>query len=136
MDLNIVFLQGKIGNDLQYKKTSEGSQFATFSVVINSFSKDMKDSTEKRSETYIRVMCFDNRIVEYLQRVNAKLGNKVSILARLNSHKSEYKGISFIQNDVIARDVVVVKVKDVDAPNIPQNVSQEQDSNRNDFTPF
>lgn len=128
MDLNIVFLQGKIGNDLQYKKTSEGSQFATFSVVVNSFSKDMKDSTEKRSETYIRVMCFDKHIVEYLQRVNAKQGNKVSILARLNSHKSEYKGISFIQNDVIARDVVVVKVKDVDAPpSTQQENTQEAD---------
>lgn len=136
MDLNIVFLQGKIGNDLQYKKTSEGAQFATFSVVVNSFAKEIKDSTERRTETYIRVMCFDKYIVDYLQRVNAKQGNKVSILARLNSHKSEYKGISFIQNDVIARDVVVVKVKDVDAPNIPQNVSQEQGSNGNDFTPF
>ena len=136
MDLNIVFLQGKIGNDLQYKKTSEGAQFATFSVVVNSFAKEIKDSTERRTETYIRVMCFDKYIVDYLQRVNAKQGNKVSILARLNSHKSEYKGISFIQNDVIARDVVVVKVKDVDAPNIPQNVSQEQGGSGNDFTPF
>lgn len=136
MDLNIVFLQGKIGNDLQYKKTSEGAQFATFSVVVNSFAKEIKDSTERRTETYIRVMCFDKYIVDYLQRVNAKQGNKVSILARLNSHKSEYKGISFIQNDVIARDVVVVKVKDADAPNIPQNVSQEQGSSGNDFTPF
>lgn len=128
MDLNIVFLQGKIGNDLQYKKTSEGAQFATFSVVVNSFSKDIKDSTERRTETYIRVMCFDKYIVEYLQRVNAKQGNKVSILARLNSHKSEYKGISFIQNDVIARDVVVVKVKDVDAPpSVQQENTQEAD---------
>ena len=135
MDLNIVFLQGKIGNDLQYKKTSEGAQFATFSVVVNSFSKDIKDSTERRTETYIRVMCFDKYIVEYLQRVNAKQGNKVSVLARLNSHKSEYKGISFIQNDVIARDVIVVKVKDVDAP---QSTQQEntQEADPYAHTPF
>ena len=112
MDLNIVMLQGRVGNDLQFKKTSEGATFATFTTIINSYSKDLKDSTEHRSETYIRVMCFDKRIVEYLQKVGVKQGNRVNILARLNSHKSEYKGVEFMQNDVIARDVVVVKIKE------------------------
>ena len=112
MDLNIVFLQGRIGNDLQFKKTESGSTFATFTAIINSYSKDLKDNTEHRTDTYIRVMCFDKRIVEYLQKVGAKQGNRVNVMARLNSHKSEYKGVEFIQNDVIARDVIVVKTKE------------------------
>lgn len=129
MDLNIVMLQGRIGNDLQFRKTTEGATFATFTTIINSYSKDFKDNTEHRTETYIRVMCFDKRVVEYMQKVGAKQGNRVNVFARLNSHKSEYKGVEFIQNDVIARDVVVVKPKSDEQ----QQVTNDDDNNSINF---
>lgn len=112
MDLNFVMLQGRIGNDLQYRKTKDGATFATFTIIINSYNKELKDRTEQRNDTYIRIMAFDKRIVEYMQNCNAKQGNRVNVVARLNSHKSEYKGVALVQIDVVARDVVVIKAKD------------------------
>lgn len=140
MDLNFVMLQGKIGNDLQYRKTKDGANFATFSIVINSYNKELKDKTEQRNETYIRIMAFDNRIVEYMQRVNAKQGNRVNVVARLNSHKSEYKGVAIVQNDVVARDVTVIKAKDMNNAYTPASdtttaVDDAQSQSNNAYEP-
>ena len=113
MDKNIVLLEGRIGNDFKYGKTTDGKKFATFSLVITPNTREeIHDDTERHgSETYIRVMCFDKRQVDYLVHVKANCGHRVAIYARLASHKTEYRGIEFIQNNVVVRDISVLTTK-------------------------
>lgn len=112
MDKNIVHLEGIIGDDYKVGKTNEGKEFCTFSLCINSYSKQFSDSTERNhSVTYIRVMVFDKKKVEYLINVDAKRGQRAIVFGRLASHRSEYKGIDFIQNNVVVRDISIVKTK-------------------------
>ncbi len=114
MDKNIVILEGDIGNDFKYGKTQDGKKFATFTLVLRNNSKlnDVSDDGEKRMpETYIRVMCFDKRQVEYLTNVGAHCGNRVNIFARLSSHRTEYRGVEYIQNNVVVRDISITKTK-------------------------
>lgn len=113
MDKNIVILEGKIGDDFKYGKTTEGKEFATFSLVISSasaFHKGYQDDSERRKpETYLRIMVFDAKQVDYLHKIGAKNGHTAIIYARLSSHKTEYKGIDFIQNNVVVRDLSIIK---------------------------
>ena len=113
MDKNIVMLEGQIGDDFKFGKTQDMKEVCTFTLCINSFIKDMADSTERtNSQVYIRTMIFDKKLVEYMKKVKAKQGQRVSVFARLTSHKSEYRGISYIQNNVVVRDIHVIKTKE------------------------
>lgn len=109
MDRNDVYLQGTIGDDFKYGKAESGFDYATFSLVVEAsqFAKD------KGSEavTYIRIMVFKHYLVKYLKAVGARRGNKVNVWAFINSHKSEIKGQSIIQNNVIARDICIIKTQ-------------------------
>lgn len=111
-DKNIVQLEGIIGDDFRYGKTQNGKEYATFSLCINSFFKEMADATERtHSQTYVRIFLYDRKQVEYLKRVNAHRGQRASIFGRLSSFKNEYKGITFMTNNVICRDVAIINTK-------------------------
>lgn len=112
-DKNIVLLSGIIGDDYKYGKTQEGREFATFSLCINSFFKEMADSTERtRSQAFIRIFIYDKKQIEYLHRVNAHRGQRASVFGRLVSFKNEYKGNTFITNNVTCRDIEIIKTKE------------------------
>lgn len=112
MDKNIVMLEGVIGDDYKYGKTQDGKEYATFSLCINSYMKEFADSTERtHSQTYIRIFVFDKKQVDYLQKVKARRGQRASVFGRLTSVKNEYKGNTFITNNVTCRDVTIIKNK-------------------------
>lgn len=112
MDKNIVMLEGIIGDDFKYGRTQEGRDFATFSLCVNAYIKEMADSTERtHSQTYVRIFIYDKRQIEYLQNVKAHRGQRASVFGRLSSCKCEYKGITYISNNVIARDITIIKTK-------------------------
>lgn len=112
-DKNIVILNGIIGDDYKYGKTQECKEYATFSLCINSFYKEMADSTERtHSQTFIRIFVYDKQMVEYLHKVNAKRGNRCSVFGRLVSFKNEYKGNTFMTNSVVCRDIEIIKTKE------------------------
>lgn len=109
-DKNIVILGGLIGDDYKYGKTEEGKEYATFSLLVNNFSKDFADATERtHSQQMLRITCFDKQQIEYLQKVGARRGVRVEILGRLTTFKKEYKGNPFIQMSVTVRDIEIVK---------------------------
>lgn len=110
-DKNFVFLEGRISNDYRYMKTRDGREFATFTLMVNSYDKQTKDKTETKVYVFIRIMVFDKYQVEYLKRVKPHNGNRVSILGRVNSHLNEYKGVEFFQNDIVVRDIHIVQTK-------------------------
>ena len=112
LDKNIVLLEGLIGDDAKFGKTQDGKEYFTFSLCVNSFLKDMSDSTERsHSQVFIRIFAYDKRQLEYLRKVKAHRGQRVSIFGRLSSYKTEYKGNSYITLTVICRDISIISSK-------------------------
>lgn len=111
MDKNFVMLEGQVGDDLSYGRTQDGKDYGTFSLLLNGYSREYHDSSERQHGfTIVRVMVFDVRLVERMRSLKVRSGTRVGVFARLNSHRTEYRGISYIQNDVVVRDLYVVKV--------------------------
>jgi len=114
LDKNIVFLEGVLGDDFKYGRTEDGKEYATFSLCVNSFIKEISDQTERtHSQNYIRTTVFDKKQVEYLRKVNAHRGQRATIFGRISSFKTEYKGIEYIQLSIIVRDIGIIQTKTV-----------------------
>lgn len=114
LDKNIVFLEGVLGDDFKYGRTVDGKEYATFSLCVNSFIKEISDQTERtHSQNYIRTTVFDKKQVEYLRKVNAHRGQRATIFGRISSFKTEYKGIEYIQLSIIVRDIGIIQTKPV-----------------------
>ena len=105
-------LEGTIGEDFKWSKAQNGAEYATFSLCMNSYIKEIADSTEKtHSRTYIRIFVYDKKQLEYLKRVKVKRGQRIAILGRLTSAKNEYKGITYMSNNVTCRDISIIKTR-------------------------
>lgn len=112
-DKNIVQLEGLICDDFKHGRTQDGKEYITFSLGINCFYKEMADTTERsHSQTYVRIFVYDKQQVEYLKRVKAHRGQRASVFGRLNSCKNEYKGITYMANNVICRDIAIINTKE------------------------
>ena len=130
LDKNIVFLEGLLGDDYKYGKTSDGKEYATFSLCVNSFIKEISDKTERsHSQNFIRTTVFDKKQLEYLRKVGAHRGQRVSIFGRISSFKTEYKGIDYIQLSIVVRDIAVIQTKKV---NSKKNNKESEENERND----
>lgn len=113
VDLNLCLFVGQIGADLKFSKCSNGKGMATFSLCVNSFIKELADATERtNSQTYIRILCFDKKQIEYLKNVHAKQGQRAFIVGRLSSFKNEHRGITFMTNNVVCRSIMILKTSD------------------------
>lgn len=106
---NIVILEGRVGDDYKYTRTIEGRVYATFTLNVKSFDKELRDTTENKEHIGIRIQVFDNKLVQYLKAVDCHNGCLVSILGRLNSFLAEKNGIKYYQNDVVVRDINLIK---------------------------
>ena len=112
LDKNIVMLEGVIGDDMKYGKSTNGKEYMTCSLVMNSFFSDMADDTERtHSLAYIRIFAYDKRILEYLRAVKAHQGVRASVFGRLTSFRSEVYGHPVIVNSVICRDMMISKTR-------------------------
>lgn len=112
LDKNIVWLEGLLGDDFKYGRTEDGKEYATFSLCVNSFIKEISDKTERtHSQNFIRTTVFDKKLIAYLRKVDAHRGMRVSVFGRLSSFKTEYRGIDFIQLSIVVRDIAVIQTK-------------------------
>lgn len=126
MDKNIVLLEGLIGDDFKFGKTTDCKEYATFSLCVNSFIKDMADKTERtHSQVYIRIFVYDKKKVEYLHKVKAHRGQRASVFGRLVSFKNEYKGNTFMTNNVVCRDIEIIKT-------LPEKKAKEEEEESNE----
>jgi len=113
MDKNIVILEGIIGDDYKKGKTTKGKNYVTFTLCVNSMFKEMADSTERsHSQSYLRIFVYDKRQLAYLEKVKARRGLRASIFGRITSYKNEMKGISFISNNIVCRDITIIKTNE------------------------
>ena len=108
MDINSVVLIGRIGSVFKYAKSQNGNVYSYFSLEIED-KENAKDEMERNFYQIVHVMCFRKKVVEYLQKVGAKSGNRVVVIGYISSYSSELKGKKLISNGVCARDIFVVK---------------------------
>lgn len=106
---NIVILEGRIGDDFKYSRTIEGREYANFTLNVKSFDKELRDTTENKEHIQIKIQVFDHKLVKYLKAVDCHNGCLVNILGRLNAFLAEKKGIKYYYNDVVVRDINLVK---------------------------
>jgi len=112
-DKNIVMLEGVVGTDAKFGKTQDGKEYFTFSLCINSYDKEMADSTERtHSQTYVRIFLYDRKQLDYVKRVNIHGNSRVYVYGRLSSFKNEYRGNTFMTLNVICRDIGLIKTKE------------------------
>ena len=115
MDKNIVLLEGIIGDDFKFAKTVDGNDYSTFTICMNNVTRAtrelMSDNDRTFSQSMIRIFVYDKKLVEYLRNVEAHIGCRASIFGKLSSTKNEYKGITYMSNYVVCKDVTIVKTK-------------------------
>lgn len=113
LDKNIVLLSGISGDDVKFSKASNGKDYCTFLLLITTFDKEIGDvDAHTRSMDMIRIMVFNNKktnLVDYLKSIGFKRGMRVTVFGRIQSYKTEVKGNSIIQNNVIVRDIEVIQ---------------------------
>lgn len=115
-DKNLVILEGLVGEDLKRKKSTEGAgEYYTFTLCVNGgigTDKWMSETTDREwYQTYVRCFIYDKHAIEYCDGVGMKKGQRVNVLGKLTSFRSEVKGKVLISLVVTIRDISVVKTK-------------------------
>lgn len=111
-DTNIVILSGRVGEKVKFGTAENGNRYCTFIIEIDAYNRDFHDTQDRTySKTLIRVFVYDKYQLDYIERVGLKQGNKVYVQARLTSHKTEVGGKSIIQNNVVSRDISIIKTQ-------------------------
>lgn len=111
MDKNFVILEGRIASPIKKGKTKDGKLYCSFMLSCSPYSREYHDRTENREEAPFAVLVFDKRILEGLDEVGARMGNRASVFARLNGYSEEKNGKMLYHTMVIARDVRIIKTK-------------------------
>ena len=112
---NQVFLKGQIGNDLKVGKATTGKKYMSFSLIVNSSQRDISDDVTKSVE-YIRIFIFNNnkkKMVDKLEEMGLKKNMFVSIVGRLQTARTEFKGNPIIQLSVQVIDLSIIQTKSI-----------------------
>ena len=113
MDKNFVHLEGTIGTDFKYGTASNGQNYATFTLCIQSYFRETQSETEgQKPVTYVRIFVYGQKQVSYLRKVGAHSGCRATVFGKLNSCGTEIKGTSIVQNNVVVRDIGIIKQKE------------------------
>ena len=104
VDKNDMLIEGVIADDVTYKTAETGSKYCTFSI-----------HTETREGSKIvpantRVFVFDQRCIDYLKRMNAHEGQRVSVSAYARTGKQDIHGKAIITTMVTVKDIHLIKM--------------------------
>lgn len=103
-DKNHVRLEGVIVGDVVYKKTSTNKSYCSF--VIRTETK----CSEGLSATNTYVFVFQQSRIDYIKRVCAREGNRVSVDAHLRTSKKDIHGATVMQTIVTVDDIHIIKM--------------------------
>lgn len=112
---NQVFLKGQIGDDFKIGKAKSGKRYISFSLIVNHSTKDLSEE-ETSSVEYIRIFIFNNnrkKMVDKMEELGLRRGLFVSIAGRLQTARTEYKGISLVQLSVHVNDLNIIQTAPV-----------------------
>lgn len=117
---NDVFLSGRV-NDINYHTTKNGQEYATVKLVTNSFRQ--KNGKIESYPTFVSLLVFNAKQVDYLKDTVAKKGDFANIRGKLSNSKNPN---GFIQLSVLVSDITVARKSDSDEPNIDDVLSLEE----------
>ena len=112
---NQVFLKGVVGDDFKVGKATSGKRYISFSLIVNSSPKEVSED-ETNSVEYIRIFIFNNKrkkMVDKLEEMGLRRGMYVSIIGRLQTARTEFKGNKIIQLSVQVLDLSIIQTKPV-----------------------
>lgn len=110
---NQVFLKGQVGDDIVFKRTKNNKDYCSFSLIVNHDNKYLSDE-ETNSVEYIRIMIFNNKrkkLVDKLKEMGLRRGMFVGIVGRLQTARTEYRGIRLVQLTVQVNDLSIIQTK-------------------------
>lgn len=110
-DTNLVFLCGHISGKMVYGHAVNGKRYVSFDVhTSDTYEKDLGSTSMERDwmEQTIRVMCFDEATVNYLQRVGATSNMRVNIVGFLSRRLVDVRGKMMDSLCVVTRDIRVI----------------------------
>lgn len=108
---NQVFLKGQVGDDIVFRTSKNGKDYCTFSLIVNCTNKWLSDE-ETNSVEFIRIFIFNNqrkKMVDKLKEMGLRRGQFVSIIGRLQTSKTEHKGINILNLTVQVLDLSILQ---------------------------
>ncbi|HIP93092.1 MAG TPA: single-stranded DNA-binding protein [Desulfurobacteriaceae bacterium] len=106
INLNKVFLIGRIVRDAELSYTSSGSPYTRFSLVTSRYYKKKEENNFQEESTFVDVVIWGNqaeRVIEHLTK-----GTSVFVEGRLRSFKTE-KG--YYKVEVVCEKIQIISSK-------------------------
>lgn len=109
MDRNQLTLVGRVGERMKYDRGTNGKEYVYFPLLVNP--KSNAKEFDRNHYQFIHVMCFQQKVIDYLKMVDMKQNSLVIVFGFISSYQSEIKGKQVIENGVLANEIYVVKIK-------------------------
>jgi hypothetical protein len=109
MDFNQCILVGRINGKVKEGRTQTGGSYVWMPLYIEARSN--ANSTENNYHQTIHVMAFKKTVVDYLNKVKARSGNKVIVFGFVSAFPDEIKGKAVTVNAINANAIFVIKTK-------------------------
>ena len=109
MDRNESILVGRVGSKIKEGKTQKGDTYIWFSLEIEA--KTNATSTDNNYHQNINIMCFRKPVIDYVKKVNMRIGCTVVVFGFVSSFVYEYKGKTIASNAINGNEIYVVKTR-------------------------
>ena len=120
MDINKVYLRGRIASDIEVKKSKEKKNWCYFQICCNEYNPKA-DTGEKNIPTFINIACFNEHLTKYIS-MYARKGSRIDIEGKITVTKKEKNGFSTFYTNILMTDGAVLKdKKDIEEPDVEHN---------------
>lgn len=109
MDKNESILVGRVASKIKEGKTQRGDSYIWFSLDIEA--KANATSTDNNYHQSINIMCFKKPVIDYVKRVNMRIGCTVVVFGFVSSFIYEFKGKNIATNAINGNEIYVVKTR-------------------------
>lgn len=107
MDRNELILVGRVGGNVKKAKATNGSDYYWMPIEIEN--TQGATSTENNYRQGLNCMVFKKNVIQYLDKVKARPGNRVVVFGFMSSFKQVVNGKDIISNAVNVTDLFIVK---------------------------
>lgn len=86
MSLSIAVVEGRLGQEPEYKMSKSGKLFVKFSLAV---SRNYKGQDGEYATDWFSVVCFNEHTANYLQNAGFDKGSKAVVKGRMESNKTD-----------------------------------------------
>ena len=109
MDINHVELKGRVANDVTYRKTKDGNDWAAFHLVVNEYNPKAKVEKDKSIPTWISIAVFNSTLVNKVKNLKLRQGETVWLNGKVFVNTVEKGGYTHPYTSIIASELEVIK---------------------------